>query len=369
MPSPALRSAALALLLAVASCRPNPLAGPLESMDAGGCRSAAAELERVAVRQDRWGRGARALLASCRYERLLGEDAPGERRWRELLSLMDRSIRESDEHGLPEGVEPVSAAALGDVVERTARLALEGGSPREAVELIERHEDVARCSASIEEVRGRALLELRRWGPAAVALERAGGSESLDRESRGRMLRLAAGAWNRAGQPEKALVTVCRARRLSPLDLRYPPRLIEEGREAEHLLDELIAAAVHGVLVQDLERDWEDLQSRPQAFNFFFDKRAKDFLEARDVERTLRDAIAEGGDGQLFRAAPRLLYHILNVRALNRAAAGSYAAALEELERAGAMLDSTPEADANVEILRELLGPASPLLSPPRQPP
>jgi tetratricopeptide (TPR) repeat protein len=229
--------------------------------------------------------------------------------------------------------------------------ALDRGEPGVALEIIDEHSDVATYPDTLHATRGEAHLRLGQWGEAAVDLEAAGAVQGHPASDRADALRLASGAWRRAGQDEKALATFSRAEKLSSLEFSYPERLIEEGREIEHMLGELIAASVHGVLVTCLERDWDALQDDPQGFNFFFDKREKDFLEAADEIETLEEIIARGGSGQLAAAAPGLLYQILVIRGLNHAAGGDFEAARKDLVRASDLLDIAHEAKVNMALL------------------
>jgi hypothetical protein len=142
------------------------------------------------------------------------------------------------------------------------------------------------------------------------------------------------------------------AEKAHPLEWKYPERLIPEGREMEHVLGELIAAAVHGVLTQEFARDWEALQGEPQKVNFLLsEKRSKSLLEAEDEVEALRKVMVEGGEDQLVESAPALLYHILNMRGLFRASGGDYAGARADLELALEVDPAGAEATSNLRLL------------------
>jgi len=120
----------------------------------------------------------------------------------------------------------------------------------------------------------------------------------------------------------------------------------------EHVLGELIAASVHGILTQEFTRDWEALQDDPKKLNFLLsEKRSRSLLEAEEEVETLGQVIAAGGTGQHVEAAPWLLFQILNMRGLFRAAGGDYAGARVDLELALALDPDGAEARANLELL------------------
>lgn len=342
----------LLLLALLAGCNRDPLEKGRELMAAGGCPAALPEVEPLVTRQDRVGVGARAMVATCRFEAARSAEAATEEQWRDVIALMDGSLRETATLDLPPGVQPVDPGSLARAVGHASTLAMERGAPDEALDLVEASSDLVDYPDDLLSVRARAHLELAHWSRGAALLERAGKSEVLTDEERLLSLRLASVAWYRADQPEKALALFSRAQNLEPAGYHYPLRLIDEGQELEHVLEELIAASVHGVLRTAFERDFDELQDDPVAFNFFVGQRDKAFLEAREVIETLEDAVASGGDDQFSRAAPWLLYHVLNMRGLLFVAGGDIESAREDLIRARDLYDPSPEAEANLQLLQ-----------------
>jgi hypothetical protein len=235
---------------------------------------------------------------------------------------------------------------IGRVLERLMRAELDAGRPEYVLEALAEWSDDADGLREHGILAGLARLELGRWARAAADLERAAGSDRAD------LLRLAAGGWHMAGQKEKALMAFSRARKVEGLAWKYPDRLIPEGEEMQHVLGELIAAAVHGVLVQGFTKDWAALESESQKLNFLVaEKYDKTLLEAGEEEQALREVIAEGRQDQLGRAAPELLYQILNMRGLLRAAGGDYGGARRDIEAALEVKSGGGEAAANLELL------------------
>jgi hypothetical protein len=80
-------------------------------------------------------------------------------------------------------------------------------------------------------------------------------------------------------------------------------------------------------------------------------KRYKASLEAEEEISALREVIASGEEGQLADAAPRLLYHILVMRGLFRAAGGDFASARADLDLALEVDPEGAEAKANLDLL------------------
>jgi tetratricopeptide (TPR) repeat protein len=323
----------------------------MELVARGRCSEAAPELESLSARSDGWGRAARNLAGRCAHETIRAAGSRDVEDWAEVVGRMRACLSEASDAPLPGGIEPVSSEELGRAVETLMSLHLEQGSHLEVLEVLEDNAGHAELTPAARALSGKARLALGRWARAASDLESAARPPHADGE-RADLLRLASGAWHLAGQGEKALLAFSRARRLAPLPWTHPERLIPEGREMEHVLGELIAAAVHGVLMKSFTTDWESMQDEPQKLNFFvFQKRDKALLEAEEEISTLGEVMAAGGEGQLAGSAPRLLYQILNMRALLRASGGDYGGARRDLEAALTVDPDGEEAAANLDLL------------------
>ncbi len=291
------------------------------------------------------------MVARCRFEEARASGVAPEERWRAIVAILSDSIQETDSKGLPRGVIPVDPALLGQAVNEVALLASRRDDPDDVLAIIKAHAGNAEYPATLQVLEGEANLALGRWPEAAVLLESAGSVDSLDRAENARALRLASGAWRAAGQPEKALVTFTRAQRMSPAGFEYPDRLIPDGEEIDRPLWQLIAASVHGVLVQCFERDYDALQAKPAAFNFFVDKREKDLLEAADEVASLEKIVKAPSDAQTGQVARQMLYQILNMRGLVHAAGGDVHAGRQDMKLASTFVDVSSETDANMAIL------------------
>ena len=343
------RGQILACLLLLSACRPDPLEEPLRLVRSGRCPDAETALAEISLRDDGFGRAALVLRARCAVQVLeSSDDAPA---WAEAVSGLRRVMVEQEGRSLGSGVTHVSPEELGRAAERLMSLHRAAGDHEAVLAVALENEARATYPPGVRELTGLARLHLGRWARAAADLDAAAGS-CADGEKKASLLRLASGAWHLAGQPEKALVDFSSARKAHPLEWRYPERLIPEGQEMEHVLGELIAAAVHGVLTQEFARDWDALQDDPQKLNFLLsEKRSKSLLEAEEEVETLRLTIASGEEGQLLDAAPRLLYQIINMRGLMRASGGDYAGARADLETAASLDPDAPEAPANLALL------------------
>jgi tetratricopeptide (TPR) repeat protein len=325
-------------LLLLPACRQNPLEEPSRLIAAGRCAEADPPLAEISLRDDGWGRAARVLRARCAVKVLEASDDV--EAWGEAVSGLRRVMVDLEGSTLEGGVAPLSGEELGRAAMRLMTLHLSGGEHEQVLAVALENGARAAFPPGARELTGMARLHTGGWARAAADLDAAAGTCD-GAEKRADLLRLASGAWHLAGQQEKALVDFSRAEKTHSLDWQYPERLIPEGQEMEHVLGELIAAAVHGVLTQEFTRDWETLEADPKKLNFFIaEKRSKSLLEAEEEVETLRHVIAAGGTDQHVEAAPWLLYQILNMRGLFRAAGGDYAGARIDLKKA---LDLDPE--------------------------